>query len=156
MNWTSLASTAMGGLLVLVSTLVVERVGWKRSRTTDAEERRRKAYAEYLASLADAGNNLRALSRQNVSNEAERLRLAHEAFARTGVHGRRYEVAILSPDSVSQKSDQVFVGLRHLRNLADQGKSESDPTYRDALRTWQSHFAELRQLMRADVGDVKS
>jgi hypothetical protein len=101
MDWSSLVSTVAGGVLVLASTWFSDVRRWRRAHLDEAEDRRRQAYAAYLAVVADAGNSLRLISRNENINAGEAAQQAHDGFASSGVHARRFEVDILAPEAIA-------------------------------------------------------
>nr|WP_285561247.1 hypothetical protein [Streptomyces hygroscopicus] len=52
MEWLSLASTALGAVIGVGSTLIADRLSWRRERAGQSFDVRRQLYAHYTAALS--------------------------------------------------------------------------------------------------------
>ncbi|MEZ0064289.1 hypothetical protein ABIA32_000267 [Streptacidiphilus sp. MAP12-20] len=152
MEWSSFASTALGAVIGVTSTLVADRVRWRRDHLDKRQDRQRQLYADYLTALSRTGNEIREAARSSSLSAPERGRMAVEAFKSGGAYELRYQVSISAPDEVEQSSVAAFRALRNLRDLVESGTAHDEASYREARQHWDDTFSELRSHIRADLG----
>ncbi|GGU70890.1 hypothetical protein GCM10010211_40750 [Streptomyces albospinus] len=151
MNWGSLASTLLGALIGIASTLTADRVRARRSRDESDQVARRQLYGEYLAALARTRNHLRIAARSAETPAAERARMAGEAFRDGNAYELRYQVAMVAPAEVVDASTAAFRALRDVRDVVESGSLHREESYLELRDRWEERFAELRAAMRDDV-----
>lgn len=152
MDWSTLASTATGGLIGVVSTLTAAWVRSRRDRASADHADRRRLYGEYLAALSRTRSQLRATARDTEAPAGDRSARALSAFHDGGAYELRYQVAITAPDDVVEASTAAFRTLRDMRDLLQAGAVRTDPAYARLRDRWEDAFAELRARMRRDLG----
>ncbi|MER7411971.1 MULTISPECIES: hypothetical protein [Streptomyces] len=151
MDWGTLASTATGGLIGVVSTLSAEWFRTRRDRESTDHADRRRLYGEYLAALSHTRSELRATARDTAASAEERARRALDSFHTGGAYELRYQVAITAPESVVAASTEAFRALRDMRDLLHTGALRTDPAYAASRDRWEDAFAELRARIRCDL-----
>ncbi len=151
MNWGSLASTVLGAVVGIASTLLADRARARRSREEGDQAARRQVYGDYLAALARTRNQLRIAARSADTPTEERARTALEAFRDGNAYELRYQVAIVAPEAVVGASTAAFRALRDLRDLVEGGAVHTEEGYLELRDRWEDAFAELRAAMRSDV-----
>ncbi|MER7768816.1 hypothetical protein [Kitasatospora sp. NPDC096140] len=154
MDWSPFASTALGAVIGVTSTLIADRVRWRRDHRDRHRDAKRLLYAEYLAALSRTWNEIRQAARNPTLPADERGRVAVEAFKSGGSYELRYQVSITASDGVEQSSVTAFRALRDLRDLVESGVTYTEPEYQEARRHWDRLFGELRLRIRADLDGV--
>jgi hypothetical protein len=150
----SLATTALGALIGVGSTQLVERTRAKAAREERDVTVKRNVYSEYLAALWTGRNGLRRAARDASVPEAERSRLAADAFRESKIYELRYQVAIAAPQTVVDASKQAFVALRDLRNAIEAGALHTDAEYLSLSGVWDGRAMHLMTAMREDLGTL--
>ncbi|OXY83976.1 hypothetical protein [Streptomyces sp. 2R] len=135
MEWISLASTALGAGIGIGSTLLVDRVRWRRERAGHDLDVRRQMYADYTA---------------------ERPRRVREVFLTPGAYEIRHQLAIVAPPEIVEAARSAFVALRGTRDLLVAGAAADDAAYVELEGMFDAAVAELRTVMRLDLGAAKS
>ncbi|MBQ0867412.1 hypothetical protein [Streptomyces sp. RK75] len=151
MDWSTIASTVVGGLIGIASTLTAEWVRSRRDRETSGRAARLQLYGDYLAALSRTRSDLRAVARSADVPAEQRASRALEAFLGGGAYELRYQVAIVAPEDVVEASTAAFRELRLLRERLQEGALRSDPVYAEARQRWERAFGELRARIRADL-----
>ncbi len=152
MDWGPLATTALGALIGVSSTLASEQLRWVRRRRDADQAAKRALYADYLAALSRTRNELRLAGRLVDASAAERARRAADSFKEGGAYEMRYHVALVAPRPVVAASTTAFRALRDIRDAIEDGADRSDEYYRSGRDRWNEAFAALRQEMRRDLG----
>lgn len=152
MGWGPLASTSLGAVIGIASTLATDQMRTRRGREDKDEAARRQLYGDYLAALARTRNHLRMAARSAGLDSGERGRRAVEAFFEGNAYELRYQIAIVAPAEVVEASTNAFRSLRDLRDLVEAGALHTDQSHVDARERWELLLAELRMSMRRDLG----
>lgn len=152
MDWGVLASTSVGAVIGIATTLAADHLRAKRSRADADEAARRQLYGDYLAALARTRNQLRMAARPDGLPAEERTRRAAEAFHEGNAYELRYQIAVVAPREVVEASTMAFRSLRDLRDRVAEGANHTDQTYVVARERWESLLAQLRVAMRRDLG----
>jgi hypothetical protein len=150
-EWSSLAGTALGALIGVSATLSAERTRWRRGRRDSDKVVKRQTYADYLAALSRARNEVRSAAFSGSVPLADRSRRAADAFKTGETYELRYQVALLGPDSAVSASDSEFRALRGLRDLVEAGTLHRDDNYLHQRSVWDPAFNELMQRMKDDL-----
>ena len=96
MDWGPLLGTALGAVVGVGSTLVSDRVRWRRDRTARQRDMKRQLYGEYLAALMRTRNQLKDIASSSLATEDRALK-AGEAFREGGAYELRYQMSITAP-----------------------------------------------------------
>ena len=151
-EWISPVSTALGAVIGVGATLLADRLRWRREREGRALETRRQLYAEYSAALSRIRIALNeAASDASLSGE-ERRRRVRELFLAPGPYELHHQMAILAPQEVIDASGTAFRILRDTRDCVLEGASAASPAYIGLEDAYDAAVAELRQVMRRDLG----
>ncbi|WP_432021651.1 hypothetical protein [Streptomyces parvus] len=78
----------MGAVIGVGSTLVTDRVSWRRDTRERDRETLRTAAAQFLEALTEAGDAISDASRSEHLSVEERARLARASTSAQGVHAK--------------------------------------------------------------------
>jgi hypothetical protein len=151
MDWGVLASTALGAVIGIVTTLAADHLRAKRSREDRDESARQQLYGDYLGALARTRNHLRMAAWADSLPAEERARGAAEAFHESNAYELRYQIAVVAPRDVVEASTNAFRALRDLRDRVAEGALHTDDVYVETRLRWDALLAELRLTMRRDL-----
>jgi hypothetical protein len=85
MPWIPVLATALGAVIGLGSSLLIDQARSRRDNTRTSLIARRDAYVRYLSSLHDANEALRAVSLDDSATGRARLPAARAAFRAAGI-----------------------------------------------------------------------
>lgn len=154
MGWLTLTSTLLGALIGVGSTLVVDRVKWRRDQDRQARETRREVYVEFLGALHTARESFWSLSRGIIPSGKGLEDAAREVLPESGLWMTGERLLITAPQNVIDVVDLVIKELRHLRDVVRTGYTEESPEYRQAESTYTDALVNLRTAIRNDM-DVR-
>ncbi|WP_370113333.1 hypothetical protein [Streptacidiphilus sp. MAP12-33] len=152
MDWATLLSAGVGAGIGITSTLLTDKVRWRRDHLDRRRESNRQLYAEYLAALWRTLDDIRDASRNVGLTGDERGRIARDAFKNGGAYALRYQVSVVAGDGVERASAAALRTLRDLRDLVESGITFGEPPYRELRRSFDERYAELRLEMRTEAG----
>ncbi|MEV8352392.1 hypothetical protein ACFVTT_04330 [Streptomyces niveus] len=155
MEWISLASTALGAVIGVGSTLLADRVRWRRERAGQNLDVRRQMYADYTAALSRIRTALNECAQADIPAGERPLRV-RELFLAPGAYEIRHQLAIVAPPEVVEAARSAFIVLRDTRDLLVDGSSLNDAAYMEMEERFDAAVAELRTVMRLDLGAAKS
>ncbi|MEV8362564.1 hypothetical protein [Streptomyces niveus] len=155
MEWISLASTALGAAIGVGSTLLADRVRWRRERAGQNLDVRRQMYADYTAALSRIRTALNECAQADIPAGERSLRV-RELFLAPGAYEIRHQLAIVAPPEVVEAARTAFIVLRDTRDLLVNGSSLNDRAYMEMEERFDAAVAELRTVMRLDLGAAKS
>ncbi len=149
-GWETLIGTGLGAIFGIGSTLLVDRVRWRRDQNTRQGEIQRQLYGDYLAALEHTRTHLKDLRRLPDLAPDERARQVRDAFREGGTYELAYRIAITAPDTVVRGSEDAQHKLRDLRDALISGtecgtRSPVQAALRHAIKS-------LRDAMRSDLG----
>lgn len=162
MDWLPLASAALGGLIGSGSTLMADRVRWRREVTERAAERQRTeqlqqraarhiVYAEYLTALSRIRNGLREMAHDQFMSLDERTVRLQQVFLDSGAYELRSQMQLIAPESVGEHAEGAYKSLRRLRIAIEDGASFQDATYLAQRDHYHGKLAALKQALRHDL-----
>ncbi|MEV4874477.1 hypothetical protein [Streptomyces cyaneofuscatus] len=155
MEWITLASTALGAAIGVGSTLLADRARWRRERAGQELDVRRQLYSDYTAALSRIRTALNECAQTDMA-AGERSRKVREVFLSPGAYEIRHQLAIVAPPEIVEASRSAFVVLRDTRDLLVTGASINDAAYVEMEERFDAAVAELRSVMRLDLGAAKS
>lgn len=155
MEWISLVSTALGAAIGVGSTLLADRARWRRDRAGQNLDVRRQLYADYTAALSRTRTALNECVQQEIPAGERSLRV-RELFLAPGAYEIRHQLAIIAPPEVVEAARSAFVVLRDTRDLLVEGSSLDDAAYIEVEERFDAAVAELRTVMRLDLGAAES
>ncbi|MFC7305800.1 hypothetical protein ACFQVC_16430 [Streptomyces monticola] len=146
----TLIGTGLGAVVGVGSTLMADRVRWKRDRAARREDLKRELYGEYLAALTRTRNQLKDLVKARNFTPDERAHQAGELYREGGAYELRYQMSITAPEQVVKRSDDALRKLRDVRDRLQEQvtDSELDTEFTRLIKSVKS----LRDAMRADLG----
>lgn len=152
MQWTSLASTALGALIALLAAMLNERFRWRREQTSDRRKLLQQTYSAYLAALTEAHEQMRAESLIDHPTPETRSAAVLDAFRRARCYALRYELAIVAEQGVLDEAERTFRILREVRDLlAREGTTDSEP-YKTLRGDYAASLRNLQHRMRLELG----
>ncbi|MFD9004064.1 hypothetical protein ACFV0T_24385 [Streptomyces sp. NPDC059582] len=151
MDWLAPMNTLTGAAIGVGSTLLADRLRWRRDRAALNQDTRRQAYAAFMGALSDAYTRLHEIARDDHPAEEAR-RAAHEVFVSSKVYPLRYELALIAPWEVMDPTNQAFWKIRDLRDLVSTGVTTRDPDFRRQTRDYLAATEEAQVAMRRDLG----
>jgi hypothetical protein len=115
-------------------------------------QERRSAFIQYLKSLHDGTEGIRAVVLDAETAEAARVLAVGAAFRNAGIYASREELVLIATPALAETARTAFYKARDLRDLAANGTAAEDTTYREALVAYRASLSELRAEMRRDLG----
>ncbi|MEU9438593.1 hypothetical protein [Streptomyces sp. NPDC048252] len=151
MDWLAPVNTLIGAGIGVGSTLLADRLRWRRDRAALNHDTRRQAYAAFMGALSDVYQRLDELACDG--RPAEEMRTAaHEVFVSRNLYPLRYELALIAPWEVMEPVNQAFYRVRDLRNLVARGSARSNPEFGGHLHAYLAAAEKAQVAMRRDLG----
>ncbi|MFJ9676824.1 hypothetical protein ACIRP2_02025 [Streptomyces sp. NPDC101194] len=148
MDWGTLLGTALGALVGVGSTLIVDRLRWQRDQTARQRDIKRQLYGEYLAALMRTRNQLKDIASSSLAAQDRALQ-AGEAFREGGAYELRYQMSITASAVVAEHSDASLRRLRDVRNQIREGATGDD--LKETYHVLITVIKALRDAMRSDL-----
>ncbi|MGH4033112.1 hypothetical protein ACQB60_29720 [Actinomycetota bacterium Odt1-20B] len=146
----TLIGTGLGAVVGVGSTLIADRVRWKRDQSMRQQELKRQLYGEYLVALTRTRNQLKDLVRLPNLAAEERAQRAGDLYREGGAYEIRYQMAITAPKHIVEPSENA---LRRLRDLRDRIQENAPGTQLDSeFGRLIKAIKTLRDAMRTDLG----
>ncbi|GAA3157509.1 hypothetical protein GCM10010521_51870 [Streptomyces rameus] len=152
MDWLPLLSTLAGAAIGIVATLIADRNRWKREDAKEALRLRLDVYTQYTTAVKELGETLRALAGREHPSGDERALALREAFRESGVAVASERMWLIAPQPVVEASNSVFHCLRCIRDGYVDGTAVGSPEDRARWERRGEAAAEMRRLMREDLG----
>lgn len=163
MDWLPLASAALGGVIGSGSTLLADRLRWRREREDRqsglAREEvnrqvalRREIYTQYLAALSKVRNGLREVAHAPTLSPDERVDRTREIFLSSGAYELRFQIQLSASAGLIDLAEDAYKSLRTLRNRIEGGALFDGEPYLAARDAYHEALRSLRTGMRADLG----
>ncbi|MFE6679286.1 hypothetical protein [Streptomyces sp. NPDC057729] len=148
MEWTTLVSTMLGAVIGVGSTLLAERLRWRRDVGERDRELLRSSYVQFLEALTQARDVISQASR---APDATQLEQVLSALLEHGVHVKQYQLELLAPAHVVSKARDAGYTLALYRDAVVAGARRDDPECADARRAFRAAREELMEAMRLAV-----
>jgi hypothetical protein len=152
MDWLPLLSTLAGAAIGIVATLIADRNRWKREDAKEALRLRLDVYTQYTTAVKGLGETLRALAGREHPSGDERALALHEAFRESGIAVASERMWLIAPQPVVEATNSVFHCLRRIRDGYADGTAVGSPEDRARWERRGEAAAEMRRLMREDLG----
>ncbi|MFJ3798241.1 hypothetical protein ACIPSJ_18390 [Streptomyces sp. NPDC090088] len=149
MEWSSLVSTLVGGMIAAVAALLVESRRWKRERGNQRSEVRRTLYGNYLASLTQARHTCSALARDPDASLAARRSAIHAAF--DPCNALRAQITIVAPRGLVDPSRRAYFDLQEFGDRIAEGLRLENPEYGVRRTRHDQVLTVLIDAMRQDL-----
>lgn len=151
MNWGTMVATVVGAVVGVGSTLIADRVRWRRDHATASAVERRQLYGQFLGALIATRMSLSELLRDDESGPDERQRRASSVLHGGGVYELRYQVMITAPAAVVEDVEEAFQSLRKLRDRVAEAESPASPAYGQARQQHREAVRKLTSAMREEL-----
>lgn len=151
MDWLAPVNTLTGAAIGIGSTLLADRLRWRRDREALRQDTRRQAYAAFMAALSDAYSRLHETAREPLPPVESRT-AAHEVFTSSNLYPLRYEIALIAPWDVMAPVNEAFWKVRALRDLVATGTATDAPEFRTHVRDYLTATEAAQTAMRKDLG----
>ncbi|GHK01028.1 hypothetical protein SY2F82_28250 [Streptomyces sp. Y2F8-2] len=145
-------STLTGATIGIVATLIADRNRWKREDVKEALRLRLDIYTQYTTTVKVLGETLRALAEREHPSDDERALALREAFRESGIAIASERMWLIAPQPVVKASNSVFHCLRSICDGYADGTAVSSPEDRARWEARGKAAAEMRKLMREDLG----
>jgi hypothetical protein len=152
MDWLPLLSTLAGAAIGIVATLIADRNRWKREDAKEAVRLRLDVYTQYTTTVKVLGETLRALAQREYPSGEERALALREAFRDSGVAVASERMWLIAPQPVVDAANGVFHCLRRICDGYADGAAVGSPEDRARWERRGTAAAEMRALMREDLG----
>ncbi|KAB2973422.1 hypothetical protein F8R89_16160 [Streptomyces sp. SS1-1] len=150
MDWTTLAATALGAFVGVGSTLLADRVRWRRDRADRTRQERRQIYVTVLTTYRLAYEDMReaALS----GDGRERAAAVRRAFRSSGCDEARESALLCAPQARADALESVYATLRDLQDAFATGDPPLDSPAMQELRLKHAEAVwAARAAIRADL-----
>ncbi|MEU9117095.1 hypothetical protein AB0D04_36405 [Streptomyces sp. NPDC048483] len=151
MDWLAPLNTLIGAGIGVGSTLLADRLRWRRDRVNAGQDARRQSYAAFMGALSDAFQKLHEVARGD-HDPGEAQTRAHEVFVGSNLYPLRYQLVLIASWSVVEPTNKAFWKIRELRDLVARGVITSSPDFRRLVREYIDAAEEAQVAMRADLG----
>ncbi|MFF7748489.1 hypothetical protein ACFZCP_04375 [Streptomyces sp. NPDC007971] len=155
MEWTTLAGTGLGAAVGVGSTLLADRVRWRRETSERTRRERRDAYVVCLTKYRLAYEDMhRAATVHRDGPPTERDVAVREAFRASGCDEVREAVLICAPEEMAALVEDVYASLRELLEVFAAGDPPLDTAefqehrLRHAKAVWAARAAMRAELAR--------
>jgi hypothetical protein len=149
-DWATVASTAVGGAVALIATVLAHRLGDRGTREREHEADRRHTYVDFLIALNSALAELRLIAD---GNDPHRDRVASQAMTASKVYETRERMLMSAGHEVLAPAEKTFQALVAYRNAIIEGARRTTPEYHDAYHPYADSVWELRLALRAFFGN---
>jgi hypothetical protein len=143
MDGTAIFATAVGTILGVVSTLVVDHVRWRRDRSERERDALRTAFTLYLAALAQARD---AFSR--AEPVPERVGRGHIAITEHGVYSAQQQSELVAPQAVFELAGRATLTVLDFYDAVTAGHGPDSPEYLQAWRAARDARRAVLESMR--------
>ncbi|MFF8943047.1 hypothetical protein ACF1A5_12410 [Streptomyces sp. NPDC014864] len=152
MDWLPLLSTLAGAAIGIVATLIADRNRWKHEDAKEALRLRLDIYTQYTTTVKVLGESLRALAEREHPSDDQRTLALRQAFRDSGIAIASERMWLIAPQPVVRASNNVFHCLRSICDGYVEGTAVSSPEDRARWEARGTAAAEMRTLMREDLG----
>ncbi|MEU6283080.1 hypothetical protein [Streptomyces sp. NPDC047028] len=155
MEWGTLAGTGIGALVGVGSTLLADRVRWRRDDADRARRERRDIYVTCLTKYRLAYEDMHtAATVHRDGPHARRESAVREAFRASGCDEVRETALICAPEEMSAVIEDVYASLRELLEVFAAGEPAlgtpefEESRLRHARAVWAARAAMREELAR--------
>jgi hypothetical protein len=152
MDWMPLLSTLAGAVIGIAATVIADRNRWKREEARHALEVRRGVYTEFVSALKTAGEEMRAVALGDHMSDSARDAAVREAVRGTGIYTASERLWLVGPPQVVAAGNEAFHSLRAIRDAYARGVAVDSAEAAPLIARRRTAMAEMRRLMREDLG----
>lgn len=151
MEWTTLAATGLGALVGVGSTLLADRVRWRRDLSERNRQERKDIYVACLTKYRQAYEDMYAAANSPQEGTA-RDAAVREAFRASGSDEVRESALICAPQEMSDAIEAVYTTLRDLMDVLAAGEPPLDsPEFQEHRLRHAQAVWDARSAMRQDL-----
>ncbi|MFJ9865229.1 hypothetical protein [Streptomyces sp. NPDC101165] len=147
MEWISLASTALGALVGLAATFVLDRERWRRESDQRRRDDRRAVYTSFLAATAEASETLINIARGHDTDASASTR-AGTVLRDSRVLSRRLELSLIAEPAVMAQANALVDRLRAYRHVVGQGLADDTEAVDRARLAFNEQRDQVIEVMR--------
>ncbi|MFD9483255.1 hypothetical protein [Streptomyces sp. NPDC059991] len=151
MEWATVVGTAMGAVIGMGSTLLAERVRWRRSLGEQERSELRAAYARYLDAATLARDAVSLASRSLALAPEARAEQARPAIQDNAVYARQYELELVAPAEVVTKARAATRALGDYRDVVMAGATYETAECAEARRAFRAARQDIMDAMRTTL-----
>ncbi|WP_162929362.1 hypothetical protein [Streptomyces sp. YIM 130001] len=133
------------------TTLVADRLRWRRESRERHEVSKKSSYTSYLIALAAWRNGLRETAYNPGLAAEDRRAHARQALVDSQAYERRMEMLITASKDVVRESEATYKALRNMKDPIADGLLQDHPEYRTLVASFEARLQRLRASMRADL-----
>ena len=154
MDWTTLAATALGAFIGVGSTLVADRVRWRRDQADRTRQERRRIYVTALTTYRLAYEDMREAT--VTADGRERAAAVRQAFRSSGCDEARESALLCAPQEMADVLEAVYGTLRDLQTAFATGDPALDSAamqerrLKHAEAVWAARAAIREDLEKAE------
>lgn len=153
MDWLTLMSTAVGGAVALLGSVIAHSLRSRDERSRSVRTDRKHGYVEYLIALDAAHARLRQIADPDDPPDDITVR-ARRAFGESGVYEAREKLLLSANPSVVVPAEEALRRLATLRGAVRDGAKLHTMPYHDAYHPYAAALWKLRSSIRMDLGSA--
>ena len=147
MDWLTLMSTAVGGAVALLGSVIAHSLRSRDERSRSVRTDRKHGYVEYLIALDAAHARLRQIADPDDPPDDITVR-ARRAFGESGVYEAREKLLLSANPSVVVPAEEALRRLATLRGAVRDGAKLHTMPYHDAYHPYAAALWKLRSSIR--------
>jgi hypothetical protein len=151
-EWVAVGGTALGAVIALTSTILNDRIKWKREREKENATVRRGIYSKYIAALTKAHEDMRAVASSHGLTSQDRRNSIILVFHTNQLYRWRYEIGLVAGQQVIDVTESAFQQMRKIRDTLADGTSVSDQKYSEQRTKWGKILRSMQNAMRNELG----
>jgi hypothetical protein len=150
MQWSTLVGTALGVIVGIGSELINDILRWRREQQKYQRSIRQEIYAEFLSTLTDVHEKMRAASQSGYESAAVRSVEIRDLFR--DCYRIRYQISIIAEQGVVNGSEATFRKMRDIRDLLSEGENLESADCQKLRTEWGALLRQLQHSMRLELG----
>ncbi|MFF1723443.1 hypothetical protein [Streptomyces sviceus] len=152
MEWTTLAATGLGAFVGVGSTLLADRVRWRRDLAERTRQERKEIYVACLTKYRQAYEDMYAAALRPPAGVPLDTAV-REAFRASGCDEIRESALVCAPQEMSDVIEAVYATLRQLQDvLAAADPPLDSPAFQEHRLAHAKAVWAARAAMRRDLG----
>lgn len=144
MQWTAILATALGTILGVVSTLMVDQFRWRRETSERDRDALRASFTEYLTAIAKARD---AFSKAEPA--PEQVGKGHIVVGEYGVYVAQQQLELVAREPVIDMAGQTTLAVLDFHDVVASGHS---PDSTDYVQSWR----KLREARRTLINSMRT
>ncbi|MFD8652770.1 hypothetical protein [Streptomyces mirabilis] len=155
MDWLAPVSAVIGGGIAVASGWTVERSRWKREEVRQERDRRTTLYADYLAAVLSAREQIWHASRWRELPRAERIAMARNSLRDFQVYPMRDRVLLVGPPRLGELSYEIVRRLTAYRDAMIEEVNDGEAELQTAWDAFNEARDALTIAMRIDLDSLR-